>query len=200
MPTTQSEQVLALAKAQGLIRARELDVLGIPRMVMARLVANGALVKSGRGLYMHPDANVTEHHSLVQVAARVPHAVVNLLSALAFHEMTDQLPASVWIAIRAGKQAPRMESPLLEVTRTAQRFLELGVEQHVLEGRTVAVTNPARTVVDCFKFRSRVGLDVAIAALRDFLRLHRGQQDELWRMADACRVQTVIRPYLETLT
>jgi len=198
MPPTQPEQVLALARQRGVIRARDLDPLGIPRAVLRRLVERGALIQTGRGLYMRPDADITAHHTLVEVAARVPGAVINLLSALAFHELTDELPHAVWIAIRTGSQAPRLDTPALEITWTNPRFLELGVTRHHLEGVDVAVTDAARTVADCFKFRSRVGVDVAITALRDYLARHRGGRDELWDMAGACRVRTVIRPYLES--
>ncbi len=200
MSPTQPDKVLALARSRGVIRPRDLEPLGIPRAVLQRLVERGALVRAGRGLYMSPEAEITPHHTLVEVAARAPGAVVNLLSALAFHELTDEIPYAVWIAIRRGSQAPRLESPRLEVTWTAPRFLKLGVTRHEIEGVLVAVTDPARTVVDCFKFRSRVGLDVAISAMRDFLATHRQGRQELWELADACRVRTVIRPYLESLS
>ncbi len=130
MPPTQPDQVLALARTKGVLRARDLESLGIPRSVLGRLVSQGALVRVGRGVYMRPDAEVTPHHSLVQVAARVPGCVVNLLSALAFHELTDELPAAVWIAIRRGSRAPQLDTPRVEVTWTAPRFLEQGVTRH----------------------------------------------------------------------
>ena len=200
MGLTQADKVLALARSRGVVRARDLEPLGIPRAVLGRLVDQGDLVRVGRGLYMSPEAEITPHHTLVEVAARVPGAVVNQLSALAFHELTDEIPHAVWIAVSRGSQAPRIESPRLEVTWTAPQFLELGVTRHEIEGIDVAVTDPARTVVDCFKFRSRVGLDIGIAALRDFLATHRQGRQELWELAGACRVRTVIRPYLESLS
>ena len=199
MPT-QAQQVIALALDRGVLRARDLQALGIPGTVLGRLVADGRLLRVGRGLYRSPHGVVSPHHSLVEVAARVPRGVVNLVSALAFHELTDELPAAVWLAIPRGSQAPRVENAALELTWTAPRFLTLGVTRHTLEGLEVAVTDPARTVTDCFKYRSRVGLDVAIAALRDYLSVHRGGRDTLWRMAEHCRVSTVIRPYLESLS
>lgn len=200
MPVTQPEQVLTLARTQGVLRARDLDPLGIPRTVLTRLVERGALVRVGRGLYMRMDAEISPHHSLVQVAARVPGCVVNLLSALAFHELTDELPAAVWIAILRGHRAPRLDTLSLEVVSTAQRFLELGVTRHRIEGADVAITDPARTVADCFRYRSRIGVDVAIAALRDYDARNRGGRDALWEMAGACHVQSVMRPYLEALS
>jgi len=200
MHTTQTKAVLDLARQRGVIRARDLKPLGIPRIVLSRLVDQGRLLRVGRGVYMHPEADVTQHHTLVEVAARVPGAVVNLLSALAFHELTTELPSAVWIAIQRGSQAPRLESPRLELTWTAPRFLALGVEHHLIEGVAVAVTTPSRTVADCFKYRSKVGLDVAIAALRDYLATHRSGRDALWEMSEACRVRTVMRPYLEAMS
>jgi predicted transcriptional regulator of viral defense system len=200
MPLTQPQQVLTLARSHGVLRARDLDPLRIPRTVLARLVEQGALVRVGLGLYVRSDAEITPHHALAQVAARVPGSVVNLLSALAFHELTDELPSAVWIAIRRGHHAPQLAGPRLDVTWTASRFLNLGVRRHTLEGVEVAITDPARTVADCFKYRSRVGVDVAVAALRDYDVRYRGRRDVLWEMAGACRMQAVLRPYLEALS
>ncbi len=200
MTTTQPEVVLALARSRGVLRARDLEPLGIPRTVLTRLVDQGELLRVGRGLYVCADAEVTEHHSLAQVSTRVPGSVVNLLSALAFHGLTDELPAAVWIALPRGHRTPRLDAPRLELTWTEPRFLALGVERHRIEGVEVAITEPARTVADCFRYRSRVGIDVAIAALRDFLARRRTGRDELWHIAGPCRVQSVIRPYLESLS
>lgn len=200
MPAAQAEAVIALARSIGVLRARDLEPLGIPRAVLARLVDRGALLRVGRGLYICAEAEVTEHHTLAHVAARVPGSVVNLLSALSFHGLTDELPAAVWIAVPRGHRAPRLDALRLELTWTDSRFLTLGVERHRIEGVEVAITGPARTVVDCFRYRSRVGVDVAVAALRDFLRRHRAGRDDLWRIAGPCRVQSVMRPYLESLS
>lgn len=200
MPESQSSRILELARSQGVIRARDLEPLGIPRVVLGRLVQRGELIRVGRGTYIRADAEITEHHTLATVAVRIPGAVVNLLSALSFHGLTDELPSAVWIAIARGSHTPRLDTPTLEVTWTAPRFLELGVTKHRIEGVTVAVTEPARTVVDCFKFRRRVGVDVAVAALRDYLEQHHQGRHALWTMAGQCRVQTVLRPYLEALS
>jgi predicted transcriptional regulator of viral defense system len=130
----------------------------------------------------------------------VPAGLVKLLSALAVHQLTDELPSAVWLAIAQGSQAPRLDSQVLELTWTAPRFLILGVERHPIEGVDVAITDPVRTVVDCFRFRARVGLDLALAALRGLLALRRDGRDAVWRMAGQCRIQTVLRPYLEGLS
>ena len=167
--------------------------------LVAQIEARSAAVDPQRVWHL-ADAEITQHHSLVQVAARVPDCVINLLSALTFHELTDELPAAVWIAVRRGHRAPKLDTPRLELTWTAPRFLALGVTRHRLEGVEVAITDPARTVADCFRYRSRVGVDVAIAALRDYDARYRGGRDALWAMAGACRVQTVLRPYLEALS
>ncbi len=200
MGPTQREQVVEFAREKGVLRSRDVDALGIPRAVLARLVEAGELVRGERGVYTLPDHPISEHHTLVEVAIKVPGAVVNLLSALAFHGLTDELPHAVWIAIRSDRHAPRMESVSLEITWSMPRLLDAGVERHEIEGVSVAVTTPARTVADCFKHRSRVGIDTATAALRDYLRVHRTGRDALWEMAGVCRVQTVMRPYLEALS
>ena len=200
MAQSQPAQVLALARRRGVLRARDLDTLGIPRTVLARLVGQGGLVRVGRGLYAGADVETSAQYSLALVAVRVPAAVVNLLSALAFHSLTNELPAAVWVAVPRGHAVPRLDSPRLELTWAAPRFLEIGVHHHWVDGVEVAVTGPARTVVDCFRYRSRVGVDVAVAALRDFDARHRGGRDALWAMAGACRVQSVMRPYLEALS
>lgn len=200
MIRTQQDQLLSLARDQGVVRARDLDQLGIARTVLVRLVERGSLVRIGRGLYQLREADVTEYHALVEVAVRVPNGVVNLLSALAFHELTDDQPHAVWLAVKSGTRQPKLEYPPLELTRTAPRFLDIGVATHTIEGVHVRITEPARTVADCFKFRSRVGLDVAVASLREYLREHRAGWPELWEAAGSCRVQTVIRPYLEAMS
>lgn len=197
---THADRVLALASSRGVVRAAEVTALGVPRAVLSRLVERGELLRVGRGLYTSPHAALTEHHTLVEVAVRVPGAVVNLLSALAFHGLTDEVPHAVWIALARGSHRPGLDFVDLELTLTAPGFLELGVDAHQVEGRTVRVTSPARTVVDCFKFRSRVGLDVGLRALRDYLRRNRQGRTELWEMAGLCRVRSVLRPYLEAMS
>ena len=198
--TTQTDRVLDLARQVGVLRPRDVASQGIHAEVLRRLVDTGALLRVAHGLYMHPDFEPTAHHTLVEVTALVPKAVVNLLSALAFHELTDEVPSAVWIAVPQGSQTPTIGVARLELTRTAPRFLAYGVEHHTLEGLDVPITSPARTVVDCFRFRSRVGLDTAIAALRDFNQRYRTGRSELWETARFCRASTVMRPYIEALS
>lgn len=149
-------------------------------------------------MYRLARASVTEHHSLAMAAARVPRGVVCLLSALRYHELTTQAPFEVWLAIGNKARAPAVGDPPLRIVRMSGRALTAGVAKHLLEGITVQITDPARTVADCFKFRNKIGVDVALEALRDFRR-RRGDLDALWRHARTLRVANVLRPYLEAM-
>ena len=153
----------------------------------------------GRGLYTLPQTAATEHHSLVEACKRVPQGVICLLSALRFHGLTTQNPFEVWIAIGPKAWRPRGGVAKLRVFHLSGSVLTSGVEEHRIEGATVRVYSPAKTVADCFKFRNKIGLDVALEALREYRRAHRAGMDELWRFARVCRVAEVMRPYLEAL-
>ena len=142
-------------------------------VALLRLHRQGRLDRSGRGIYTLPDAMIKEHHSYAEVAKRVPEAVICLLSALAFHEITTQSPASVWIALRQGARKAALTSPSLRVIRLSGPSLTEGIENHQVEGVTVRVYLAAKTVADCFTFRNKIGLDVAIEALKDSLRQKR---------------------------
>lgn len=191
-------QVLNLARHRAVVRPRDLAALGVPRSYLGRLVAAGKLERVGRGMYRLARASVTEHHSLALAAARVPRGVVCLLSALRYHELTTQAPFEVWLAIASKARAPAIDDPPLRIVRMSGKALTAGVGKHVLEGITVNITDPARTVADCFKFRNKIGVDVALEALRDFRR-RRGDLDLLWRHARLLRVANVLRPYLEAM-
>jgi len=194
---TQNQRVLNLAHKQGLLRARDLADANIPRIVLARLIDSGQLEKVSRGLYRLPDANPSEHDSLVTVALRVPQAVFCLLSALQFHELTTQLPRQVWIAMPRGSHVPKIDYPPIKMVQfTGEAYTE-GVEEHKRDGVTLRVYSVAKTVVDCFKHRNKIGLDVALEALRDARTRKKVSANELWRFAKICRVANVIRPYLE---
>ena len=195
---SKTELLLKLAR-QGPVRARDLDAAGIPRTYLRRLCDRGLLERVARGLYQLADAPTTEHHSLVVVAARVPHAIICLLSALQFHELTTELPHAVWIMIDRKSRKPTVASPAIEVVRASGRAREHGVETRTLEGIRVRLTTPAKTVADCFRYRQRVGLDVAMAALRDYLRTRRGGVEALIEAAKADRVFAMMRPYIEAL-
>lgn len=155
---------------------------------------------SGRGLYVLPGCDTTEHHSLAEACKRVPKGVVCLLSALRFHELTTQAPFEVWLAIGEKAWRPRLEYPPLRIAHFSQASLNAGVVEHQIEGVTVHVYSLPKTVADCFKYRNKIGLDAAIEALRECRRARCCTMDDLWHNADICRVRNVMRPYLESLT
>ncbi len=198
--TTHTDKVLELVKKAGVLRPRDLKPYGIPRIYLSRLHADGKLLRISRGLYVLPGTRVSEHRSLAEACKRIPKGVICLLSALRFHELTTQSPFEVWLAIGEKVWRPRMEYPPLRIVRFSSAALDAGVETHRIEGVIVHVFTPAKTVADCFKYRNKIGLDVAIEALRECLRAKRCSMDELWQYAKICRIQNVIRPYLESLS
>jgi predicted transcriptional regulator of viral defense system len=196
---TQQAELLAYVERNGMVRANDVDELGINRAVLARAVADGSIERLGRGLYGLPDADVSAENSLAQAQARVPHGVVCLLSALRFHELGTQNPHEVWIAIDRKAWKPVVDYPPLRLVRLSGLKPSQGVREHVIDRVRVKITTPARTVADCFKYRNKVGLDVALEALRDFRRKRAGTIDELWEAARIDRVTRVLRPYAEAL-
>lgn len=194
---TLKDRALAIARERGIARARDFDAAGVPRAYLRRLQDEGLLVRMGRGLYQLADTEWSESHSLAEAARAVPHGVVCLLSALQFHGLTTQLPHEVWMLIGHKKWAPKNPAVSLRIIRATGEALTAGVERHNIEQVDVPTTNPAKTVADCFKYRSQVGLDVAIEALRDCIRARRATVDDLWRFAAIDRVQNVMRPYIE---
>jgi predicted transcriptional regulator of viral defense system len=192
-----TQQILEIVAKAGVLRPRDLDAHGIPRIYLSRLCERGLLDRVGRGLYVLPDADVSEHHTLAEAGKRVPHGVVCLLSALRFHGLTTQSPSEVWLAIGNKAWRPQVDYPPLRFVRFSERTLEAGVEEHSIEGVLVRIYNPAKTVADCFKYRNKIGLDVALEALRDCRRQRRCTNDELWHYAKICRVANVMRPYME---
>lgn len=194
-----TQQILDLARENGIIRPRDLAARGIAREYLRRLQRCGLLVRTARGLYMLPDADITEHHMLAEACKRVPQGVVCLLSALRFHDLTTQAPFEVWMALGPTARRPQVESPPLRIVRFSSHALTEGIEAHIIEGVPVRVYNPAKTVADCFKYRNKIGLDVALEALRETWRERRATMDDLWRYATIDRVANVMRPYLESL-
>jgi predicted transcriptional regulator of viral defense system len=194
-----AERILALAQQRGVLRLRDVTSSGIHPEYVRRLVAEGRLTREGRGLYMLAGADITESHSLVEAARRVPGGVVCLLSALLFHGVGTQLPHQVWLAIDGKARLPRTDYPPLRIVRFSGAALRIGVEKHSIEGVEVRIYSLAKTVADCFKYRNKIGLDVALEALREGWRRRRFTMDELWEYARVCRVANVMRPYLESL-
>jgi predicted transcriptional regulator of viral defense system len=193
------QKIMLYIREHGMVRPRDIEGIGLSREYLVRLHRQGKLNRSGRGIYTVPDANVTERHSYAEVAKRVPEAVICLLSALAFHEITTQSPPSVWIALRKGARKPAISSPSLRIVRLSGPSLTEGIENHQVEGVPVRVYSAAKTVADCFKFRNKIGLDIAIEVLKDCLRQKKASINEVYRYAKICRVSNVIRPYMEAL-
>lgn len=198
-PPTHTDKILYLVRKAGVLRPRDLDAYDIPRTYLSRLVAAGKLQRIGRGLYVLPGIEVSEHHSLAEACKRVPKGVVCLLSALRFHELTTQAPFEVWLAIAEKAWRPRLDYPPLRIVRFSSVALDSGIEEHQIEGVTIPVFTPAKTVADCFKYRNKIGLDVAVEALRECWQSRCCTMDELWKYAKVCRVQNVMRPYLESI-
>lgn len=196
---TKIDSVVELLRERGSLRPRDLAPLGIPGDYLDRLYRRGLADKVARGLYASPDADATEHHSLADSARLVPNGVVCLLSALRFHGLTTQAPREVWLALPNKAWAPKVNGPRLRVVRFSGQALSEMIEEHEIEKVAVRVYSAAKTVADAFKFRNKIGLDVAIEALRDCLKLKAATVDELGRAAKVCRMENVMRPYLETL-
>lgn len=196
---TQAERVLALVRQKGIVRGAELDRLGIHRMHLKRLADRGLLVQRSRGVYGAAEPRMSEHDSLIEVAARVPKATLCLLTALRLHGLTTQNPFEVWIMIDRKARKPSIDYPPVHVVRASGGALTGGVELMKIDGVEIKVTTVAKTVADCFKYRSVVGIDVAIEALRDAWRQKKTRMDDIIAAAKTDRVATVMRPYLESL-
>jgi predicted transcriptional regulator of viral defense system len=194
------ERTLGLMQQRGALRPRDLDVYGIPRHYLHLLSREGSVQRVGRGLYVPAALDPSEHHTLAEACARVPSGVVCLLSALRFHGVTTQNPFRVWMALEEKAWQPRVDHPPLRFVRFSGDAWTHGVERHVVEGVPVRVYSVAKTVADCFKYRNKIGIDVAVEALRDVWRERRATVDEIWRAAAACRMTRVITPYLQAIT
>ena len=199
-PRPPRNAILEVATKKGVVLARDVLRRGLHTQTLTRLVAEGMLERVGRGVYRRPDADITEHHSLVLAAAAVPHGVVCLTSALVFHGIGTQLPHEVWLALDRRARKPGTTAVPVNVVRVSGAALTFGVETHRLEGQPVRVYSLAKTVADCFKYRNKIGIDVAVEALRESIAEGRLTPAELGPAARVCRVERVLRPYLEALT
>jgi len=204
--STQKTPVSKLALVQealrgtAALRTRDLTALGVSREYLRQLCERGVIERVGRGLYRLPDSAVSPQHTMAEATRRVPHGVICLLSALRFHDVTTQAPFEVWMAVDARDRQPRVEGIPLRIMRFSGPALREGIEEHRVEGVPVRVYGLAKTVADCFKYRHKIGLDVALEALREALRARQVSVDDLWRFARVCRVANVMRPYLEAMT
>jgi len=192
-------KILEIARKTGALRVRDLTAHGIHPEYLRRLCARGILIRSGHGIYTLADVDATENHTLVEATKKVPQGIICLLSALRFHGLTTQAPFEVWMAIRGKAWRPKADYPPLRVFYFSESSLKSGVEEHQIEGVPVRIFSPSKTVVDCFKFRNKIGIDVAIESLRDCRRQRKCNNNEIWRYAKLLRVANVIRPYLEAM-
>jgi predicted transcriptional regulator of viral defense system len=199
MLPTSRQRALQLIETMGIARPRELEARGITRAQLSRLVKEGLVLRRARGLYVAARHASTAEHTLAQVAKRVPEGVFCLLTALRLHGLTAQSPAEVWIALPEKARRPRLDHPRLRIARFSGGALTQGIQERRAEGVTLRVYSPAKTVADCFKYRNKIGIDVAVEALRDFNRKHRGGATDLARFARLCRVSRVLQPYLDAV-
>ena len=199
-PRSQRQIAHALLEKRGIMRLAELREAGVTAATVSRMERDGEVIRLSRGLYQLPDATLDVSHSLAEAAKRTPKGVVCLVSALAFHGLTDQLPRKVWMATGKKDWAPKPDGAPIRVVRFTESLLAEGVETHMIEGVSVKVFDAAKTVADCFRHRNKVGLSVAIEGLQETLRQRKATPAEIARQAERGGVSTVIRPYLEALT
>jgi len=198
-PETQATRLIEYARAHGMVRPRDLQNIDVKRQTLKRLVDSGKLVARTRGVYTLPDHDLTRHTQLAEVCARSPSVTVCLISALEYHELTTQIPRGIWIMIPRKGRRPKIEYPPLRIVYASGKALTTGVDNYKIEGVQVPMTSPAKTVADCFKYRDRVGQDVAIEALRDCIRQRKATPAEIYEMAKIDRITKLISPYIEVL-
>ena len=195
--TNQRDTVLCVCRQRGLVRMRDLRSAGVGPETVARLVREGIVAHVARGLYQLADAVPDPRRSLAEASARVPKGVICLTSALQFHELTLQMPSVVWMAIDRTGWKPKVEYPPVRFVRFSGHTLAAGVKRHLIEGIEVPIFDSAKSIVDCFRYRNKIGLDIALEGLREGLRSGRVTPDQLWDFAHMARVWSVMRPYVE---
>jgi predicted transcriptional regulator of viral defense system len=195
---TIKEKILKVARKRSVFRAADITDIAEPRAELSRMVAQGKLVRVERGLYSLPDADICENHSLAEAVKRYPGGVICLISALYFHGIGTQLPYETWIMRKDRKTAPDTGIPVRFVYSTDDAF-SFGIEKHNIEGTEVNIYSPAKTIADCFKYRNKIGLDVAIEALVESWKAKLFTMDELWTAVKICRIEKIIQPYVEML-
>ena len=196
---TQRDLTLSLLSKHGLMRLTDLKRQGIHAPTLSRLVEEGSIARRARGLYELADAEVSLAHSLAEIAVLVPRGVICLISALQYHEITLQAPRSVWVAIGENDHKPKVTHLPVRFLHFGDKALHSGVQTVTIDGVRVKITSAAKTVVDCFRYRRIVGLDVALEALRLALRARKAKPDEIAHLAKSLSIWTVIRPYLESV-
>jgi len=199
MKTSAPDRLRTLIHDAGILRSRDAVRAGIARTYLQQAVERGEIERVGRGIYTLAGRATTEYQTMLEVTRRVPNGIICLLSALRLHELTTANPHEVWIMIDQKARKPAFTLPLIRVVRSARKLLSEGIEEKRVGSLTLRVTNPARTVSDCFRYRNKIGLEIAIEALRECLRKKRCTMDDLWKYAKLARVANIMRPYIEAL-
>ena len=199
MASTQRTRALDLLKARGMLRLKDFIAEGIEPETLVRLVRDKQIVRPARGLYQLPNAQIDAAHTLAEAAVLVPKGVICLISALQFHTLTLQMPSTVWMAIERTAWKPTISYPPIRFVRFSGWAMTEGVELYSIQSRKVSITNPARTIVDCFRYRNKIGVDVALEGLREGIRHRKCTPDQLWQYAKKAKIWTVMRPYVEAV-
>lgn len=197
--SVRTKVVIFIKTRGGMVRAAEAIKAGIHSRTLRQLCHDETLEQVSRGIYRLASQPPISNPDLVTVAMRVPHAVVCLISALAYHELTTQVPHAVSIALKKGAETPRLEHPPLAVHRFTEASLNAGIEEHRVDGVTVRIYSPEKTLADSFKFRHKIGMDVVLEALKFYKARKTFNLGELLKYARICRVENVMRPYLEAM-
>ncbi|TIS53941.1 MAG: transcriptional regulator [Mesorhizobium sp.] len=197
--STQRDHARALLQDGSLVRLRDLTGAGVSPETMARLVREGEVVRPARGLYQLAEAMLDARRSIAEASALVPKGVICLTSALQFHDLTLQMPSAIWMAIDRTGWKPKVDYPPIRFVRFSGRALTEGIKRHRIEGVDVPVFEPAKAIVDCFRYRNKIGLDIALEGLREGLRTRQVAPDQLWKFAQSGRVWSVMRPYVEAM-
>jgi predicted transcriptional regulator of viral defense system len=200
MAASQRTRALDLLKDKGMLRLKDFIAEDITPETLARLVRDKQILRPARGLYQLPDTQIDAAHTLVEASVLVPKGIVCLISALQFHELTLQMPSAVWMAIERTAWRPTSSYPPIRFVRFSGWAMTEGVERYPIQSRQVPITNPARTIVDCFRYRNKIGIDIAMEGLREGIRRRKCTPDQLWQYAKTARVWTVMRPYVEAVT
>jgi predicted transcriptional regulator of viral defense system len=183
----------------GVLRMNEALQAGIHRRMLYSMLEAGVIEKLNRGLYRLTDMPPLGNPDFVSVSLRIPNGVICLISALAYHEITTQVPHEVYVALERGTEAPRLSHPPIRVFWFSGQAFTAGIETHKIDGASVRIYSPEKTIADCFKYRNKIGLETAIEALKLYRKKKRFKADDLMKFARACRIEKIIRPYLEAL-
>jgi predicted transcriptional regulator of viral defense system len=197
---TKADRIAGEVRKRKIVRPKDLSSFVGSRSHLSNLARSGRIERIGRGLYRDSTSSISDNETYAELAKRVPEGVLCLSSALRYHELTTENPSEIWLAIERGAWTPKIDFPPVRIAHFSEPAFDFGIEIHPLNGVQLRVYSPAKTVADCFKFRSKIGTETAIQALRATYREKRATMDELWKAAKVCRVSNIIRPYMESLT